>query len=386
MRPAQAPNPLAATVNNKLIMKTEIKIVLEQESSNKAKGNCFENLIRNLLTLHQYDIRGNINFSGMEIDLVAEHKHTKETLYVECKAKEKVTSDELSKFAFNVSFKKVNKGYFFRTQELESQAGALLKEIRERPEYANLIFFEPNDIVKMLSDGKMIFEPGASLQSFIISKRILAITYFGDYFIYLVNESNALPTKFILVDAKQNERKVSEEFVALLKLRVDEINNLELLTNLTTYKKPDQTVKIESNIETISEVQESENWYDYLPASADKKHFVGRDEIRTKILTYFKQIREGKTHKRIFYLNGKSGWGKSSLVLELKDRCHNKHFKRKFLSIAIDTRSATSDNFVALSFKKLITSAIDRNFISKDLFSRGSLLFPVFQVQNLCFS
>lgn len=93
-------------------MKSEIRILLEDGASNKAKGNCFENLIRNILYIHQYEIRGNINYSGMEIDLVATHKHNKETLYVECKAKEKVSSDELSKFAFNVDYKEIDKGYF----------------------------------------------------------------------------------------------------------------------------------------------------------------------------------------------------------------------------------------------------------------------------------
>lgn len=352
-------------------MKSEIKIILDETASNKAKGNCFEALIRNLLTLHHYDIRGNINFSGMEIDLVAEHKHNKESLYVECKAKEKVSSDELSKFAFNVSFKKIDKGYFFRTQELESQAGALLREIKEREEYKNLTFFEPNDIIQMLSDSKMVFEPLSALVNYTISKKILAVTYLGDFFVYLINESNALPTKFIIVDGNQNDKSVDEEQIQILKKRIDEITNLELITNYSNYTTKEDNKTIELSIEAISEVQESENWYDYLPASSNKNHFVGRDDIRTNILSFFKEAREGKSEKRIFYLNGKSGWGKSSLVLELKGRCTNKHYKNNFFALAIDTRSATSDNFVALSFKKLINQAIEQKFIKSDIFQKN---------------
>lgn len=350
-------------------MISEIKIILEDGSSNKAKGNCFESLVRNLLTLHQYDIRGNINFSGMEIDLVAEHKHNKESLYVECKAKEKVSSDELSKFAFNVDFKEVDKGYFFRTQELESQAGALLSEMKQKNKYKNLTFFEPDDIIKMLSDGKMLFEPQSKLANYIISKRILAVTYFGDYLIYLINESNALPTKYIVVNAQQNDKTVDSENIDRLKRKISEITNLTLLSITTDMPVATQN-RSELVVETISEVQESENWYDYLPASANKNHFVGRDEIRTKILSYFKEIRDGESTKRIFYLNGKSGWGKSSLVLEIKDRCQNKHYKNKFYALAIDTRSAISDNFVALSFKKLIGAAIDDGFFERNIFSK----------------
>lgn len=347
-------------------MTTEIKVLLEEGASNKAKGNCFESLIRKLLSIHQYDIRGNINFSGMEIDLIANHKHKNETLYVECKAKEKVTSDELSKFCFNVEFKEADFGYFFRTQELEFQAGALLSEIKAKAKYKNLTFFEPSEIIQMLSDGRMIFEPKSDLNQFTISKRILAVTYFGDFLIYLIDESNLFPTKFVAFDANNNSTVITQEKLELLINRIDELKKLTPITNLIKHEITVKDFK-ELSIETISEVQESENWYDYLPASSENKHFVGRDLIRSQILEYFKEIHTNKTKKRIFYLNGKSGWGKSSLLLEVKGRCRNKHYKNKFFTLAIDTRSALSDNFVALSFEKLIKLSIEENFIKGTL-------------------
>lgn len=67
-------------------------------------------------------------------------------------------------------------------------------------------------------------------------------------------------------------------------------------------------------------------------------------------------------------MNGKSGWGKSSLVLEIKGRCKNKHYKNKFYPIAIDTRSANSDNFVALSFNKIIQNSYKDGFIQHNVF------------------
>ncbi|MCZ8196999.1 MAG: AAA family ATPase, partial [Flavobacterium sp.] len=351
-------------------MKTEIKIILEEGSSNKAKGNCFEVLIRNLLAIHQYDIRGNINFSGMEIDLIAKHKHKDEILYVECKAKEKVSSDELSKFCFNVEFQEADYGYFFRTQELEYQAGALLSEIRKKTKYKNLTFFEPSDIIQMLSDANKIFEPISKLNSFTISKKILAVTHFGDFLIYLVDEANLFPTKFIVVNANNNSLEVKKETVEIIVKRIDELSKLEAITNFIEPIKKNELIKKEVVVETISEVQESEYWYDYLPASSTKNHFVGRDFIRTQILDFFKEVQTDKTHKRIFYLNGKSGWGKSSLLLEIKSRCENKYYKNKFFTLAIDTRSALSDNFVALSFEKLINKAIEKKFIKKTIFSK----------------
>lgn len=350
-------------------MKQEIQILLEEGKPNKAQGNCFEDLVRKLLSIHQYEVRGNINLAGMEIDLVAEHKYNKESLYVECKAKQKVKSDELSKFIFNAQFKRIEKGYFFRTQELESQAGGLLSEIRSDDRYKNFNFFEPGEIIKMLIDGQMIFEPRSEISHLSISKQVLAITYFGDFLIYLIHDHHAIPTKCVIVNANKNSKSISKDDSDILKSRITEIRNLEQIniTKAAQLSETEHQTKIES-LETISEVQESEKWYDYLPASSSKKHFVGRDEIRTKILGFFKEVQSKKTNKRVFYLNGKSGWGKSSLVLEIKGRCRNKHYRNKFYTIAIDTRSAISDNFAALALKKLIESAINDEFISKDFF------------------
>ncbi|MDH6535621.1 hypothetical protein D0T51_12045 [Parabacteroides sp. 52] len=344
-------------------MKSEIKIILEQGSSNKAKGNCFEALTRNLLNLHQYKVKGNINFSGMEIDLMAEHKHTKDSLYVECKAKDKVSADELSKFAFNVDFREADKGYFFRTQELEYQAGALLSEIRKKQKYKKLTFFEPTEIIQMLSDGNMVYEPLSEISEYTISKKILAITYLGDFFIYLINESNALPTKIKIVNAKNNRAHVSDEIVNVLKQKIDEISSLTLIPSVDVNFKLIKDNN-EMPIETISELQESENWYDYLPAS--DKHFIGRYKIRNAIWEFFYNVIYKKTNRRIFYLTGKSGWGKSSLIAATRGRCMNMKYKNNFFLYAVDCRSATSSNFVALAFQDMMKKAKESGFIEND--------------------
>ena len=237
-------------------MKNEIKIILKEGESNKATGTCFEALVRNLLSIHQYVIKQNIRFTGMEIDLLAEHKHKKnEMLYVECKAKNRVSSIELRTFFSNVFHKKATHGYFFRTNELEYDAGGLLEEYRSDSRYENLTFFEPKDIIQMLLDSKMIFEPSHVIAGHTVSKRILAVTFFGDFLVYLINESNALPTSFIVVNSKENSLLVSKDLVSDLKKNITEIKDLDVLTfspKNTTEKKRQET----KQLETISEVQE----------------------------------------------------------------------------------------------------------------------------------
>jgi hypothetical protein len=118
--------------------------------------------------------------------------------------------------------------------------------------------------------------------------------------------------------------------------------------------------------ETVAEVQESENWYDYLPAST--KHFIGRKDLKTNLLDFINLVSSKKTSRRVFYIDGKSGWGKSSLITDLRGCSKNKHYRKRYFVLAVDARSASSSNFVALAFKKLIGNAKKANFLSTSLF------------------
>jgi len=68
-------------------MKKQIKIILDPESSELQKGNFFEDLVRHIFETQRYNITQRVNFTGMEIDLIAKHKDREETAYIECKAR-----------------------------------------------------------------------------------------------------------------------------------------------------------------------------------------------------------------------------------------------------------------------------------------------------------
>ncbi|WP_319561038.1 hypothetical protein [Marispirochaeta sp.] len=93
--------------------------------------------------------------------------------------------------------------------------------------------------------------------------------------------------------------------------------------------------------------------------------FVGRKTIEDEILDFFNNVLSNKTDKRVFYLDGKSGWGKSSFLNEIKGRTRNKHYKNKYFAYVVDSRSANSQNFIALAFSKMIEKAAKSNFIKE---------------------
>lgn len=355
-------------------MNSEIQIILEDQNS-FTQGNCFEKLVRDIIELHRYEVSSNVNYTGMELDLTAKHKDkANETLYVECKAKNKVSSSEILTFEAKVRFKKVDFGYFIRTKELEHQAKGLVDEFQADERYKHLTFFEPLKVINLLQESgkiKLISEP---LEN--ITKQILAVTFFGDYYIFIKKDSiGAIPSSFYLFNALNgrsiNDNSIIERLVEYLpeikELKLENISSPETVNN---NKQP-------AEIETLSEVQESENWFDYLPASTN--HIVGRDQIRSDVFSFFNKALNKETKRRVFYLTGKSGWGKSSLIADIRGR---KYYKNKFYTLAIDSRSALSSNFVALAFERLIKNAINSGFLKNSFLNKELIFTSTYDLLN----
>ncbi len=346
-------------------MNSEIQIILEEQNP-YTQGNCFEKLVRDIIELHRYEVSSNVNYTGMELDLTAKHKDkSNESLYVECKAKNKVSSSEILTFEAKVRFKKVDFGYFIRTKELDHQAKGLVDEFKADERYKNLTFFEPQKVISLLQESGKIKAIENLNEDF--TKQILVITYFGDYYVLIKKDTlAAIPNSFYLFNAKNSKPVKDSETIERLKNNLNEIKDLNI--EHPTKEELPITKKEITEIESISEVQESENWFDYLPASTN--HIVGRDIIRSDVFGFFGKVLNKETKRRVFYLTGKSGWGKSSLIADVRGRCRNKFYKNKFFTLAIDSRSALSSNFVALAFERLLKNAINSGFVKKTIFNK----------------
>jgi len=344
-----------------LNIKKQIKIILDPEKLDSQKGEVFEDLVRRIFETQRYDITQRVNFTGMEIDLIAKHKDRSETAYIECKARERLNSDDIKTFAFNVGHQEVNYGYFISTTEFEHQVAGLIEEMRGKDKYANLYFWEPDKLFELLESAKVIATLDYSNIKHTITKTILACAYFGNFYI-LILIKNTIPTQFCVYHAKKASLVQDNAIIEKLKNNIPEIKDLKFLS----IPLADKETKEDEFSETVAEVQESGNWYDYLPAST--KHFIGRKDLRTNLFDFIDQVSSKKTSRRVFYIDGKSGWGKSSLITDLRGRSKNKRYRNRYFVLAVDARSASSSNFVALSFKKLIENARKTNFLTATLF------------------
>lgn len=348
-------------------MKNSIKIFLEKDEPKNKKGGIFESLIRLLLEHQQYKVTQNIHITGLEIDLLAEHQFKNEILYAECKAKEKPNSDEIKKFIFTLDYgienKKPDYGYFIHTEELDRQAAGLM--IRIQKDKKNVSFIGPDAIMKMLEANETI-KPFSFSSIFDkkVSKLFLVICPFGYYYVPLLQESS-LPKYFSII-SKSIEQVENHNVIDFISEELNDVHDLEFIK----FDKIDKSSILPTvNVrDTITEVKQSENWFDYTPASVD--HFIGRLSLRRDLRVFLDKVRTSKTRNRIFFLDGKSGWGKSSLLAELTGYTKiSKYWSSRVFVLAVDTRSANTGNFIGLAFKKLIDEALASNFIEKNIFS-----------------
>jgi len=350
-------------------MLTEVKIILHPDDPQNKKGGVFESMIRSILSTHDYSISQNVNFTGLEIDLLAIHNlRQHERLYVECKAKSKPGSNEIKSFCFGVMHKKATHGYFIHTSELEHQAAGLKDEIinSDEEQYEKLTFIGPDKIVDILVRAKFIAEwdPNTTAGKQ-LTKRILALTHYGKFYIYLVAE-NAVPSSFYCLNA-DNLQQPDKTIIEALKNDIADIAELEYML---LADKSQKKSKNNEEIKTISEVATGIAWYDYEPTNP--KFFVGRDQILKDSLQFFRDVFLKSTEKRVFYLEGKSGWGKSSFIARLRNRANSGHNKKKFFLYAVDYRSAQSNNFASIAFSKMVEKAVSEGFIPKRMF-KGQL-------------
>ena len=193
-----------------------------------------------------------------------------------------------------------------------------------------------------------------------ITKEILALTHFGKFYITLYTGS-VVPSEFSCINATPNSGEVDTECIGRLKNEIEELRDLQHvdIEKSPTLKQPRQ------EMETISEVTTGENWYDHSPTS--EKYFLGRKNLFKTVFGLFGGVSKGSAEKRVFYIEGKSGWGKSSFIATIRGKARNRRYKNQFFVYAADYRSALSNNFSSIAFSKLIESAAKEGFIPKSV-------------------
>ncbi len=343
-------------------MLKEIVIWPSEDNKGYDKGKFFEDLTNRIFTSQRFKVDSNVHVTGQEFDLECAHiDRVNERCLVECKAKKSLSSDEVKKFVFSVGFKQFDYGFFLYTGRFERQVSGLIKEIQSdnNNRYKNLYFWNAEKVIELLVSSTTITKFNYDFEDYEIRKVILLYSHIGIFYIPILS-STTVPTHFCVIDARNNTQIDDKNTITSIKNHIDELTSLK---QLSLQNEEDNNKNIITELETVAEIQSSDSWDDYKPASL--RHFVGRKRQKDRLFSFLKDARKYNTNKRVFYVDGKSGWGKSSLMNDLRERCRNRHYKNKYLALVVDSRSANSHNFLPLTYKMLIEKAVNEAFIPK---------------------
>ena len=177
--------------------KQQINIIFNETNDSVKKGDFFEELVAIVFERQRYGITQRVNFTGMEIDLIATHKdRVNERVYIECKARNTLSATDIKSFVFNAQFKQVPYGYFLSVCDYVHQVAGLIEEMSQKDEYINLFFWGPSKIFELLEEADKIKKVHLINTKLILKKKFwctLILECFGFFLLIMqLNPKNLL--------------------------------------------------------------------------------------------------------------------------------------------------------------------------------------------------
>ncbi|TDT28531.1 restriction endonuclease [Streptomyces sp. BK208] len=311
---------------------------------NNAKGHLFENFVA--LLLHEYGYEApttsdlNVHSDGIEIDVSATNTITHHKAIVECKAyTSNVRAQACTSFIGKLQLARYETednvfGYFFALPRLVAEGEEVARKARTKDKHFR--YFNVTDVVDLLRKRQLISElpESNSAATRLLSDPAIIITEHGIYSCAKSLDRATHRADSVLVWGTE-ATCVPEPVIELLE---GDSYATGLPIRTTQGEDPRRTPATleDEALPTIVRVRGSTEDFEYqLPASP--QHFVGRGSAVQDLEAFVSQ------NRGTLVLNAQSGWGKSSLALQLKKIVET----RAGYAMIVDSRTATSARFIS---------------------------------------
>jgi Holliday junction resolvase-like predicted endonuclease len=340
------------------------RVLVPRNWNNDRKGGFLEEVAGRLLKRQRYEITGRVRFTGMEIDLIADHIDTRERVFVECK----FVTDPLSAGVINSLLGKalrkgVSTAYLFSTAPLGKEARGAIDELRRNPppHAPRLAYVGPGDIAEMFADiydaPPLLPEPTEQIS---IASASLIITPSLEPFWVLEEHRDGIPERALVQPVPGGGTPSFQAMVGVLKEH-GMYEGLEFARWFTRWRRGGVSARVRPEEEVVTPVAVADSLDDYRPCRP--QDFVGRYETQKQVWDFLERVRDDVTATRVLALSGPSGYGKSSVILKLADRFRNKKWANKFYLFPVDVRSARGPLFVAKALKTALERATQEGFV-----------------------
>lgn len=352
-------------------MDRRIEVAVTEGTSDHDKGKLLEDLVAETLSVLQYRVQTEVRVTGEEVDVLAVHEVSGETVFVECKAhRSTIQSDVITEAFGHYMLKKdsVSAVWLMTTSELGKDAKGLLFDWDKKPpdEKRRVQVYLPEHLIHLLTtSGRIVDIPDLSDRDSMMlgEEAVLVLSNLGRFWMRPVLDSTAGVAKGLLLFDAGTGKRVSNEKLA------DDLAKTDLSLRALRVILDDHTTSTEDDlavqVQTVVGVPGSDSWADYRPARP--KDFVGRYGVQTEVLQFLDQVRGNTTKTRLMAITSPSGWGKSSFLLKLMARCQNKRNRSRFFVFAVDCRAATSSRYGELAIVSCLKAGIQSGFIKPPL-------------------
>ncbi|MGW5587105.1 nSTAND1 domain-containing NTPase [Streptomyces sp. NPDC003857] len=311
---------------------------------NNAKGHLFESFVA--LLLHEYGYEApttsdlNVHSDGIEIDIVATNVITHQKAVVECKAySSNVRAQACTSFLGKLQLARYEGddnvfGYFFALPRLVAEGEEVARKATAKDKQFR--YFNVTDVVDLLKRRGLIVDlpEGGRITGRLFSDPAVIITQYGIYSCAKILDRETQRADSVMMWAADMAR-VPDPVVELLEGDLY-ATGLPIRTAQGERTRTTHAAHEDDTLPTIVRVRGSSEDFEYqLPASPE--YFVGRGSAVQDLETFVDQ------HKGSLVLNAQSGWGKSSLALQLKRIVE----ARGGYAIVVDSRTATSARFIS---------------------------------------
>ncbi|MCW2986831.1 MAG: hypothetical protein JWR63_4401, partial [Conexibacter sp.] len=336
---------------------TQVVVLADGDSSgavSNKRGHLFEQFIAQLLGALGYeDAKSenlNVTNEGIELDVSARSRVTKQALVAECKAySANVSAGLVTSFFGKYVIKRAKDpqlaGLFVALPRLTADA-------KEQAEAANAAYplfrhVGSHEITGLLHGAKLLpsHDDGPSLRSdltIVITEHGLALA---------AKELDPKTRRATRVAVWGRNGLVPDPVIELIS-RTPFADGLSVVRHGGEHPPPVALIAREAP--TIIAVRGSGSDFEYqLPAAP--RYFVGRKSVDAELTRFVTERTRGGT----LVVNAKSGWGKSSLALQLARRTE----KAGGVALVVDSRTADRTDFVTAVLERLAVLAVDKRLL-----------------------
>ncbi|GAA2678527.1 DUF6042 family protein [Actinoplanes palleronii] len=338
------------------VQETKVVVVAEGDSPSEianARGHLFEHFIARLSARFGFTEprRENLNVTsnGIELDIVLTHVSNGRTVLVECKAySSPVPAKELVAFYGKVHARRLaepeTEGLMFVLPGLTSEGAEQARTIQARDSLFR--YFDADRVADIARQLHLIEPLPVPLRDRMLVDPALVVTEHGIFSARVVLDIDTRQGVEVVV---WGPVPVPEPVVTLV--AADRYaRGLPIVAYWGTSGVP--PAGVEADLPVLVEVRGGESGLDHrLPAAAE--FFVGRERLISEIVEQVGAVSSVVIH-------AKSGWGKSSVALRLKDEIE----RRGGCATVLDTRAVSHHGYAAAALRQFVDQAATAGLVT----------------------